>query len=270
MRASLAGERDPGPLAHRRTDRCPQAEAPMAQALHGHWRAAPRLAWAPAGALEDPSHPQSGAGDRQLDAPRATGAERRASAAWPPLARPRKRPRNRPRCDGRGARPRRTGVDRTAIAGLDAPTALTIMRAIGLEMGRWPPVQHCTSWRGLGPHHPVAGGQVFSRRPKPWATRAAPARRRAAACRQRRQSALGACCRRRKARLGTPKAITATAPTLARLSYRLLKHGTTDVRQPMADDKRPYHHRMVPNVTRRAKALGYAFVQTPAGTPAEP
>jgi transposase len=71
-----------------------------------------------------------------------------------------------------------------------------------------------------------------------------------------------------KARLGTPKAITATAHKLARLIYLLLKHGTAYVRQNMADYERQYHNRLVENLTRRAKALGYALVKTPDRTPA--
>ena len=88
----------------------------------------------------------------------------------------------------------------------------------------------------------------------------------AASCLQRSQRALGAFCRRMKARLGTPKAITATAHTLARLIDMLLKHGTAYVRQHMADYERQYHNRMVQNLTRRAKAFGYALLQLPEGT----
>jgi transposase len=71
-----------------------------------------------------------------------------------------------------------------------------------------------------------------------------------------------------KARLGTPKAITATAHQLARLIYTMLKHGTAYVRQNRADYEQQYHNRMVQNLTRRAKTLGYALVKTPQGTPA--
>jgi transposase len=70
-----------------------------------------------------------------------------------------------------------------------------------------------------------------------------------------------------KARLGTPKAITATAHKLARLLYTLLKHGTVYVRQSLADYEQHYRDRMLQQLTRRAKALGYALVQTPAATP---
>jgi hypothetical protein len=56
------------------------------------------------------------------------------------------------------------------------------------------------------------------------------------------------------ARWGTPKAITATAHTLARWIDALLKHGTADVRQSRADEARHDRDRMVQSLRRRAKA----------------
>jgi transposase len=53
-----------------------------------------------------------------------------------------------------------TGVDLTAIEGIDEPTALTIISEMGLAMGRWPTVKHFTSWLGRCPHHRVSGGKV--------------------------------------------------------------------------------------------------------------
>jgi hypothetical protein len=94
----------------------------------------------------------------------------------------------------------------------------------------------------------------------------APALRLAASCLPRRQSARGAFFRRMKARLGTPKAITATAHKLARVISTRLTHGTADGRQRLADDEQHDRDRMVQSLTRRAKALGYALVETPAGT----
>jgi transposase len=172
------------------------------------------------------------------------------------VSRPRKRTRHRPQVDVRGSRPRITGGDLTAIAGIDEPTALTISSETGLDMGRWPTVKHCTSGRGLCRQPRVSGGNVFSRGTKPSAHRVATALRRAASGLQRSQSALGAFCRRMKARLGTPQAITATAHQLARLSYTRLKHGTADVRHSLADYEHHDRDRMVQSVTRRAKALG--------------
>jgi transposase len=265
-RALLAGERAPGQLAPRRHSRGHHDEDTIAQALCGQWRDAPRLALAQAVALDDASHEKSAACARQIEAHLGTFADCQDREAWPPASRPRKRTRNRPPCDVRGALHRLTGVDLTAMEGLDEPAALTIIREIGLEMGRWPTVKHVTSWRGRCPHHRVSGGQVWSRRTTPCANRAATALRLAASGRQRSQSALGACFRRLKARLGTPKALTATAHKLARLISTRRKHGTASVRQNLADDEHHDRDRMVQSLMRRAKALGYALVATPAGT----
>jgi hypothetical protein len=74
----------------------------------------------------------------------------------------------------------------------------------------------------------------------------------AASCLHRRQSALGVFFRRMKARLGTPKALTATAHTLARLIDAMLRHGTAYVRQSMADDEQHDRDRVVQSLMRRA------------------
>ncbi len=184
----------------------------------------------------------------------------------PPAPRPRKRGRNQPGFAVREPLHRITGVDLTQIEGLDETTSLVILSEIGLDMHRWPTVKHFTSWLGLCPHHRVSGGKVLSRRTKPCANRAATALRLAAACLHHSQSALGAFFRRMKARLGAPKAITATAHKLARLVYSMLKHGMAYVRQGMDEYEQQYRDRTVKNLTRRAKTLGYTLVQTPEGT----
>ena len=156
IRAILAGERDPMPLARRRNDRCHHDEETIAKALHGQWREAPLFALAQAVALDDRSHEKIIECDRQIEACLATFAECQDRDALPSGSRPRKRP----HVDVRGALHRITGVDLTAIEGIDEPTAVTIISAIGLDMGRWPPVKHFTSGLGLCPHHRVSGGKV--------------------------------------------------------------------------------------------------------------
>lgn len=160
MRARRAGERAPVTLARLRQSRCHHDEATSAKALHGHWRAEHLGAVAQALALDDRSHQQIAECDRQIAAHLETCAEGEDREAWPPVARPRQRPRTRPPLDVRGARPRITGVDLTAMEGMDEPTAWTIISARGLDLGRWPPVKPCTSWLGRCPHHRVSGGKV--------------------------------------------------------------------------------------------------------------
>ena len=156
-----------------------------------------------------------------------------------------------------------TGVDLTQIEGVDETTALMVISAIGLERSRWPSEQHCTSWLGWCPQQQVSGGQVLASRTRPTTHRAAAALRLAAASRHPAHRALGAYCRRLQSRLGTPKAITATAHKLARLIDSMLKHGTAYVAQGLAASAQPYQDRVVKHVTRRAKAWGYDLVRTP-------
>jgi transposase len=267
IRAILAGERDPVQVARLRNYRCHHDEETIAKALHGQWRDEHLFALAQAVALYDMYHEKIAECDRQIEAQLGTCAGCQGREALPPVSRPRKRTRNRPRFDVRGTLHRVTGVDLTAIEGIDEPTALTIISEIGLDMGRWPTVTHFTSWLGLCPHHRVSGGKVLSRGTKPCANRVATALRLAASCLQRSQSALGAFCRRMNARLGTPKAITATAHQLARVIDTMRKQGTADGRQRLTDAEPHDRARLIQQLTRRAKAWGDAVVQTPTGPP---
>jgi hypothetical protein len=86
---------------------------------------------------------------------------------------------------------------------------------------------------------------VLSRGTTPSANRVATALRLAASCLHHRRSALGAFFRRMKARLGTPKAITATAHTLARFVDTMLQYGTAYVAQGMDTYAQRYRTRVV-------------------------
>ncbi len=66
-------------------------------------------------------------------------------------------------------------------------------------------------------------------------------------------SALGAFLRRRKTRLGTPKAITATAHQLARVVSPLLTHGSAYVPQGLAAYEAPSHARKITTMAKQAK-----------------
>jgi hypothetical protein len=149
-------------------------------------------------------------------------------------------------------------------------TRQQVVSDIGVDRSRSPTVKPCAPWLGWCPHQRVSGGKVLSRRTTCCANRAATALRLAASCLHHRPSALGEFVCRLNARLGTPKAMTATAPTLPRLVYTMLKHGTAAVAQGMAAYEQRYQERVVPHVTRRAKALGHALVRTPEGAPAYP
>lgn len=267
LRAILAGERNAETLAQLRDYRCPHDEATIARALQGHGREEHLVALAQAVALYDVYHQKMTACDRHIEASLQTFADRSDGQPFPPPSRPRKRGGTQPAFAVREPLPRISGVDLTQIEGIDEPTSLVILSEIGLAMTRWPTVQHFTSWLGLCPHHRVSGGTVLRRRTTPCANRAATALRLAAACFHHSQSALGAFFRRMNARMGAPKAMTATAHKLARLIYTMLTSGTAYVRQGMDEYAQQSRDRMVKTMTRRAKALGYTLVKAPEGNP---
>ena len=147
-----------------------------------------------------------------------------------------------------------TGVDLTQIDGVDAYTALKVVSEIGADMTKWPSAKHFASWLGLSPNNRITGGKVISSKTKPSANRAAAALRLAANALHRSDSALGAFLRRKKAHLGAPKAITATAHKLARLIYTMLRYG-----QEYVDAGAEYYETTV-------SAAGVARSQAPGDT----
>jgi transposase len=266
IRAIVAGQRDPVELAKLRDDRCGHSEAEIARALYGNWRAEHLFALKQAVQLYDFYHKQIVACDGAIQAQLKVFEDKSGGQALPPKARRKRRGDNRPTFEVREALYRMAGVDLTVIEGIEESTALVVLSEIGTDMSRWPSVKHFSSWLGLCPNHRISGGRVLSRRTKPCANRAAAALRLAAYALSRSHSALGAFLRRLKARVGAPKAITATAHKLARLVYSLLRHGTAYVTQGMDDYERAYQERVLKGLSRRAKELGYEVV--PAAKPA--
>jgi hypothetical protein len=180
----------------------------------------------------------------------------------PPARRTSKRPRNTPAFDVRTHLHRLTGVDLTRLDGIDSHGALKIVAEIGLDMTRWPSDKHFASWLALSPGNKISGGKLLSSRTKASANRVAATLRMAASTLHHSRSALGAFFRRLKARLGAPKAITATARKLACLIYNMLKHGTAYVDQGQQYYEQRYQTRVLSGLSRRARELGYTLVKT--------
>ena len=172
---------------------------------------------------------------------------------------------NAPKFDVRTYLYRTTGVDLTAIDGVEAYTALKVVSEVGLDMSSWPTAKHFASWLGLSPNNRVSGDRVMSSRTKPSANRVATALRSAANALHRSDSALGVFLRRKKAQLGAPKAITATAHKLARIIYSMLKYGHQYVDVGAEYYERQYRRRALRNARRRAAQLGCRLVEITDG-----
>lgn len=260
IRAILAGERDPERLAALRDRGCKNSVETIAKALRGDWREEHLFALGQAVELLDAYQAKILACDKRIQA-LLEGFEDRSGGRPLPEGRPPRKDRHDLGFDATAALFRMTGVDLVAVRGLEAHTVLKVLSETGLDMTRWPSSKHFGSWLGLAPNNRVSGGKVLSRRTLPSANRAAAALRLAAQTLHHSRSALGAFLRRTAARLGMPKAITATAYKLARIIYGMLTHGTAYIEHGQDYYEREYQDRVLKNVTRTAKALGYRLVK---------
>jgi hypothetical protein len=262
VRSIIAGERNPKKLAKHRDPRCKKSEEEIAKSLHGNWREEHLFSLQQAVALYDFYQTQIEACDRQIQAQLCRFEDRSADSELPPPTGKSKGSGKKLTFDATTHLYRMAGVDLTRIDGLDAPTILTIVAEVGLEMSRWPSSKHFSSWLGLCPGSKISGGKNFSSKSKPSANRAAHAFRLAAYSLHRSQTAIGAFLRRKKAQLGAPKAITATAHKIARIFYEMLKT-RTEYKDLGADYyQNRYKERMIINLKRKAKAFGLELVNS--------
>ena len=114
------------------------------------------------------------------------------------------------------------GVDLTEVPGINSLTAQMLLTEIGPNLSRFPTAAAFCSWLRLCPNPKVSGGQVLSSRTQPTKNRAALALRMATQGLHRSNTFLGDYFRRMKARMGAPKAMTATAHKLAKIVYHMV------------------------------------------------
>jgi transposase len=268
LRAIADGERDPARLAGLANTQVRAPFEEIKQALSGHYTNEHLFVFRQALDLFDVFQAKVRDCDEQLAAHLGKFKGQAGAGAPPPHPKRTKRPsrrKNEPHFDLRAELWRLTGVDFSRIDGIDSLTAFSVLSETGFTMDAFPTEHHYASWLGLCPNHSITGGKVKRRRTKSVVNRAATALRVAAQSLWRSKSYLGAFFRRMAARLGVPKAITATAHKLARLVYRSVKFG-----QPYVDKGEKYledHHRerTIKSLSHRAKELGYMLVHSETG-----
>ena len=160
------------------------------------------------------------------------------------------------------------GVDLTQIHGLGPYLALKLVGECGTDLSAWPSAKHFTSWLCLAPSNKISGGKVLSSRTRRSSNRASALLRLAAVTVGRTETALGAFYRRLAGRIGKAKAVTATARKIAVLFYNTLRYGMGYVDPGASYYEDRYRQRVLANLKRRAKSLGYALQltePTPAG-----
>ena len=159
-----------------------------------------------------------------------------------------------------------SGVDFTQIEGFNTLTIQTILSEVGLDATRFSTLKHFTSWLCLCPDNRITGGKIKSAKTRKTKNRAADAFRLAARAAGNSAGPLGAFYRRLKARLGTPKAITATAHKLARIFYSLWKNPESFDQERLAFHEQQNTRKTINYLRKKAAAMGFDLVQQPVAT----
>jgi len=267
--AILKGERDPVKLAALVDPRVRASQQTIAKALVGDYRPEHLFVLRQACELYHTYEAKISACDEQMVREVTSLPIKVDPIAKPLPARKAGRPAVYDKMAGVDMRPelyKKFGVDLTAIEGIGVLTGLVLLTEVGPDLSRFRTEKHFCSWLGLCPDNRISGGRVLSSRTRRVVNRLSDALRIAASTLERSQSALGAFSRRMKARLGAAEGITATAHKLARIIYRLIKHGEAYVRQGLEDYEKKFAARKLNLLQKTAKAFGFELVQKQAMT----
>jgi len=271
IRSIVQGERDPKILAGYRNPRCKKSKEEIAKALTGNYREEHLLAIKQALESYDLLHRQVNECEDAiekilerwvkektlLDNPtEENNSETNLKAALKTAYN--KSPYG---FEAEQSLKRILGVDLLCVPGFDVNGIMKIIGEIGTDMTKWPTVKHFTSWLGLCPGNKVSGGKVLSSRTKPSANRAAAALRLAAFTLYRSKSALGAYYRKMRARLGAPKAITATAHKLARILYNMIKDKKSFVEIGQEAYEQAHKEKQIAALKKKAKEFGFTLAE---------
>jgi transposase len=207
IRAILAGERDPKILSQYRDGRCKQPIEVIEKSLVGNYKKEHLFSLNQAVELYD---------FYQCKIKDCDAAIESLLSQWVPtpseetLALPKRRKtKSSPKFEISHYLYDQCGVDSTEIDGLDSLSILKIISEVGTGMSRWNSEKCFGSWMGLAPGTKISGGKVLKRNTKSSANRVAEILRNCANALYNSSSALGAFLRRMKAKLGSPKALTA-------------------------------------------------------------
>jgi transposase len=263
IQAILDGQRDPAKLAGMVDRRVRATAVQIQKALQGDYRPEHLFVLRQAFSLYATFEEKINACEEQIVRETAKLSDK-VDSQHPPLP-PRKvgRPASKDQMQGQDMRQVlycKFGSDLTAIEGIGVTTALVILTEVGPNLNAFKTEKHFCSWLGLCPDKRISGGKVLSSRTRKVINRVSEALRMAALTLERSQSALGGYYRRMKGRLGAAEAVTATAHKLARIVYRLIKHGEAYVRQGLEAYEIKFRERKLHALRKAARNLGFDLI----------
>src|SRR5579864_809797 len=265
--AILAGQRDPRKVASLAHYRVQKSQAQIEAALRGDYR--PELLFVLSQTLQNYRQMQQQIAqcdltiEKQLAKmadctnPNQTSEPTQQSPDSAGCKPPKRKPKDALELSLAGHLKRILGVDLTTIPGLNVLAILTLVSEIGTNMAKWRNEKAFVSWLGLSPNNKISGQRVLSSRTRKVVNRAATTLRLAAMVLGHTNTPLGSFYRRKRAQLGAPKAITATARKLGSLIYRLIKDGQAYQQPDLHTYELKYKNQILHSLRKRANGFGF-------------
>lgn len=265
IRAIINGERDPAKLAQYRDPNCKNSEEVIRESLVGNYQEEHMFCLKQALELYDDYALKIAACDQQIQeiVSEMESLSDKEEKIAPKKAQTKK---HAFLFNMHQELVRITGVDLTAIPGLNVQSIAKIISEIGVDMTRWDTSKQFAAWLGLCPGNKVSGGKRLSGKTAPSANKAAAALRIGANALRFSDSALGAFFRRLSHRLGAAKAITATAHKLAVILYNMIKMGQEYIESGAKYYEEQYKDRCIRNLEKKAAQFGFTLVPVSANS----
>jgi transposase len=265
VRAIVAGQHDPATLATLANAQVKASREQIIQALTGHYTEEGLFVLKQSLDAYDFFQQKVQECEHELERYLSHFESKADPATLPEPKRKTSRRKNQPHFDLRREMFRITGVDLTRIDGIEALTAFTLLSEIGFDVQAFPTEGQFASWLGLCPNNTITGDKVKRRRTTPNANRAATALRVGAQSLWKSKTYLGATYRRFRGRLGPAKGTTATAHTLARIAYRMLKYGEEFIDKGAEHLEKQHQERAIKALIRNARDLELLVVDPVTG-----
>jgi transposase len=261
IRAILDGKRDPQFLATLRDERCANSEQAIAEALFGKYSDDHLFELDQAVRTWDHFRSLIAECNKRLEQEGAKFAKKADRKDIPKPRRTEHVRKNVLTFDARSLFFEMLGQDLTQIDGISTGTVSAFLAEVGSDVNAFETDKKFTSWLRISPGKHTTGGKNKSGKNRKTTNRLTVALQIAAQTLSRSKSALGAFYRRKRAQLGPEKANKAAAHKLARMIYFTLKY-----QRPYVDPGDDYyldHHRdrILKNMEKRAKQLGYQLVK---------
>lgn len=275
IRAIVAGVRDPSELAKLRHSTCKSPEKKFIDALTGNYQDDHLFALNLALEQYDFSFSQLEKIDERLfqefeklpdvtcETPPIREKDKKSNGKY---AKARKPLKNSYSFDVQDVLWRKSGIDFTAIPGIEVGSALIIFAELGgVDVGAWESEKEFASWLKLCPGNNISGGKRRKSKHQPCVNPISQVLRLCAVSCKRSQSGLGSFIRRVCSRADNPKGIKAGAHKIARTLYQMCKHGMQYVEKGEAYHEKRHEERILKNLRHRAKSLGYELQPVCAG-----